>query len=116
MRKKKIFCFDIDNIICDNKNSDYLNSKPIKKNIQIINSLKKKGHIIKIYTARFMGRNSDDVKKSTIQAKTLTLKQLKKWGVKYDNVFFGKPSADFYIDDKFIDFSLKWIKSINKFL
>ena len=36
---KKIICFDIDGVICKSKNGDYKNSKPIKKNINFINSL-----------------------------------------------------------------------------
>ena len=40
--KKKIFIFDLDNTICKTINSDYKNSKPIKKTINLINKLKKK--------------------------------------------------------------------------
>jgi hypothetical protein len=31
---------------------------------------------------------------------SFTKKQLAKWKVKYDELIFGKPSADCYIDDK----------------
>lgn len=56
MEFKKI-CFDIDNVLCatDNKHN-YLKSKPIQKNIQIINSAYNKGFVIILYTARYMGR------------------------------------------------------------
>ena len=30
----------------------------------------------------------------------LTEKQLEKWGVKYQELLFGKPHADVFIDDK----------------
>ena len=30
----------------------------------------------------------------------LTKKQLDSWGVKYHEIFLGKPSGDYYIDDK----------------
>ena len=30
----------------------------------------------------------------------ITEKQLKDWGVNYDELFMGKPAGDFYIDDK----------------
>ena len=38
--KLKTICFDVDNIICKtNTKRNYLNSKPIKKNIKVINKL-----------------------------------------------------------------------------
>ena len=30
----------------------------------------------------------------------LTKKQLEDWGVEYHQLFLGKPSGDYYIDDK----------------
>ena len=38
--------------------------------------------------------------KTGIDWKEITTNQLNKWGVKYHNLHFGKPNADFYIDDK----------------
>jgi histidinol phosphatase-like enzyme len=60
--KKKILCFDLDGVICKTKGNDYKNSKPIIKNIKIINFLKKKGFVIKVFTARFV----EDQKKMCI--------------------------------------------------
>ncbi len=113
--KKKIFCFDIDNIICTTNNSNYKKSKPIKKNINLINKLKSNGHVIKIFTARYMGRNNDNQNKAKKSAKILTIKQLKKWGVMYDQIFFGKPSSDFYIDDKNLNFKKNLSKYLTKY-
>ena len=39
---KKIICFDLDNTLCTTKGSDYLNAKPILKNIKFVNELYKK--------------------------------------------------------------------------
>ena len=64
MKKKITFCFDIDNTICKTSLSKYNSSKPDKNAIEMINKLYEKGHIIKINTARNMGRNKDDIKKS----------------------------------------------------
>ena len=61
---KKTFCFDLDNTICKTSKNNYKSSKPIKKSILIINSLYNSGHIIKIFTARYMGRTNDDQIKS----------------------------------------------------
>lgn len=111
---KKTFCFDIDNTICKTIRSDYKKSKPILKNINCINDLYNQGHIIKIYTARFMGRTNDNSRLATKKAKKITLNQLKKWKVKFHKIYFGKPSSDFYIDDKNLDFKSSWPNRIKR--
>ena len=40
--KKIIFCFDLDNVLCKTPNNNYNKSIPIKKNIAILDLLKKK--------------------------------------------------------------------------
>ena len=40
--------------------------------------------------------------------KPLTVAQLKKWGVKYHKLYFGKPSYDLFIDDKALFFKNNW--------
>ena len=54
MQKKlnKTLCFDIDGVICTTNKNDYMNSKPKKRNIKVINQLFNKGYNIKIFTAR----------------------------------------------------------------
>ena len=108
LKKIKTFCFDVDNTICRTKGSCYSRSKPINKAVKIINLLHKEGHIIKLYTARYMGRNKDSVLKSKKQGLNLIVKQLKKWGVNYKSLHMGKPSFDFLIDDKSIFFKKNW--------
>ena len=73
-----------------------------------------KGFIINIYTARFMGRNKDSVALAKKEGYKFTSLQLKKWNVKYNNLFFGKPSSDIYIDDKDLSFKKNWIKILQK--
>ena len=48
--KKKIFCFDIDGVICKTLKSNYSSSIPIKKSIEIINQLYLDNYII-IFTS-----------------------------------------------------------------
>lgn len=100
-KKVKTFCFDIDGVICLTKGNDYKNSKPNKKIIKIINNLYKKNKIV-LHTARFMGRSKNNRLLAEKKAKQLTLNQLKKWKVNFHEIFFGKPSYDFVIDDKSI--------------
>lgn len=110
---KKIICFDIDNIICKTVNNRYINSKPNMKVINLINSLFEKGHTIKIFTARFMGRNNDNITKAKKQGYNLTKKQLKKWKINYHSLILGKPSYDLLIDDKALGFKDSWFNSFN---
>ena len=70
IKNKKIFCFDIDNVICTTKGRDYLKALPKKEVIKIINKLYEEGHYIKIFTARYMGRNNDNIKYSTLSIAT----------------------------------------------
>lgn len=114
--KKLIYCFDLDNVLCRTFGNNYKKSKPIKKNIKVLNILKKKGHYIKIFTSRFMGRNNDNASKANKQGYKFTKKQLKKWNVKYSKLILGKPSYDLYIDDKNLGFSKNWVVDLKKIL
>ena len=112
--KKLIQCFDLDNVLCKTSTKNYKKSKPIKKNINILSILKKRGHYIKIFTARYMGRNNENQKLAKKQGYKFTKDQLKNWGVHYDELIFGKPSYDVFVDDKNLSFKNDWSKDILK--
>ena len=112
--KIKIFCFDLDNTLCSTKKNKYEKSKPNKDAIKTVNLLFEKGHIIKIYTARDMGRSKDKLKnKKKIHLRIS--KQLKYFGIKYHKLFISKPSADIYIDDKGFGYNRSWIKKLRNY-
>ena len=108
----KIICFDIDNTICHTIGRNYNQATPNKNAINKINELYKKGHIIKLFTSRYMGRNNESVIKAKRQGYKMTTRQLKVWKVKYHKLIFGKPSFDLFIDDKAIFFKKNWHKYI----
>ena len=112
----KILCFDIDNVICRTKEKNYRNSVPNKFVIKKINQLFNRGYIIKIFTGRYMGRNGESIKKAKKQGYKMTSKQLKKWGLKYHKLIFGKPSFDLFVDDKSLFFKKNWYKNIDEYL
>lgn len=112
--KKKTLCFDLDNVICTTKKNFYKLSKPKKKVIKYINYLYDKGFIIKIYTARFMGRTNDNGTQAKHAAQKITINQLKKWNLKYHKIFFGKPSFDVFVDDKSFGFKKNWLENFSK--
>jgi len=98
--KTLTYCIDIDNTICTTKNLNYADSAPIRSRIEKINELYDQGHTIKYFTARGMGRSNDNVNNAYASQFCLTQKQLDDWGCKYHNLILGKPSADYYLDDK----------------
>lgn len=83
--------FDIDGTICTQE-SNYALAKPFTEVIKKINNKYNEGYKIILYTARGT--------ETMIDWRAITEQQLKKWGVKYHELKFGKPAADLYIDDK----------------
>ncbi len=111
---KKILCFDVDGVICKTKKSNYKNSIPIKKNINIINKLYDKNFYIKIFTARYMGRfkeNKTKVNKKLNETKIFLNEKCK---LKYHQLIMGKPEYDLFIDDKNHNFNKNWSKNLEK--
>mmetsp|Transcript_1143 Transcript_1143/g.2622 ORF Transcript_1143/g.2622 Transcript_1143/m.2622 type:complete len:836 (-) Transcript_1143:332-2839(-) len=100
----KRFCFDLDHTLVTGPKAPgaYETCKPIELNIHLCNWLHKLGHTIIIQTARRMRTHKAVVGKLLKDIGELTLKQLDEFGVKYHEIYFGKPNADFYIGDNFI--------------
>ncbi len=97
----KTYVFDIDGTVCTSVNDgDYTKANPYKHRIDKINNLYDQGNKIIFYTARGMGRHKNNTMAAANEFYMLTVKQLKQWGIKYNNLFMGKPSGDIYIDDK----------------
>lgn len=92
----KIFVFDIDGVIAElRKDLDYAQAGPNKKMIDIVNQLYDMGNRIVLFTARGYV--------TKIDWRPVTEKQMSDWGVKYHELHLGKPNADYYVDDKFLD-------------
>ncbi len=96
----KTFVFDIDGTICTLTEGRYELAKPIINRINLINKLYEEKNIIILHTARGMGRYKNDPVKARSKFYEFTVKQLSQWGVKYHELFLGKPSGDIYVDDK----------------
>jgi hypothetical protein len=90
------YCFDVDGTLCT-KAQDYKKAQPFSKMISMVNNLYDQGHTIVINTAR--GQQSG------VDWEEYTIEQLKTWGVKFHRFYYGKPSADYYIDDKAVKIS-----------
>lgn len=93
---KNRYVFDIDGVIAQlEENNDYSKSRPNTEMITIINKLFDMGNEIILLTARGYVTGID--------WREVTERQLKSWGLNYHELQFGKPNADYYIDDKMID-------------
>ncbi|MHC4812713.1 MAG: aminotransferase class III-fold pyridoxal phosphate-dependent enzyme [Planctomycetota bacterium] len=87
-----IYCFDIDGTLCTNTDGSYAAAEPFPEVVAQVNALGAAGHRVILYTARGSGTGID--------WRGLTERQLKSWGVHYDELHLGKPTADIYVDDK----------------
>jgi hypothetical protein len=97
------YCFDIDGTLCTNTEGAYESAEPFLEVIEEVNRLGAAGHAIILYTAR--GSTTG------IDWRPTTEMQLKAWGVRYDTLVLGKPTADIYVDDKAVNF-LDWRRSL----
>jgi len=95
------FCFDLDNTLVTYPEieGDYRSVKPIKRTINFLKFLKKNGHTIIIYTARRMRTHAGNIGKVQSDIAKITFDTLDKYKIPFDEIYFGKPYANFYIDD-----------------
>lgn len=96
----KTYIFDLDGTICTNTNGEYQSAKPFIERIKYINRLFDIGNKIIIHTARGMGTFNGNAELANKEYYEFTKTQLENWGLKYNNLILGKPSGDYYIDDK----------------
>ena len=97
------YVIDIDGTICTSGTAEdtrYTEALPIRDRIDKINKLYDDGHTIIYLTARGMGRHKNNADLARKEFYEFTEIQLSLWGCKYHQLFLGKPSGDYYIDDK----------------
>jgi capsule biosynthesis phosphatase len=104
-KQKLRICFDLDNTLVTYPTivGDYSTVKPINNNITLLKNLKNDGHEIIIYTARRMKTHNGNVGKVIKDIAAVTIDTLEKFNIDYDELIFGKPIADIYIDDRAIN-------------
>lgn len=101
-QSKKRFCFDLDNTLVSSPTvpGDYCTCKPIHQVIVYLRKLHANGHYIIIHTARRMRTHEGNIGRVVADVGAITFQQLRDLAIPYDELIFGKPFADFYIDDK----------------
>lgn len=108
MAEPIILLIDIDGTICPQCDGDYEKLLPYSEAITTINRLFDDGYKIIFFTSRFMGRTKGNVEKARDVGYVFTLQQLKTWGVKFHELYMGKPRSDFIIDDRALFFKNDW--------
>lgn len=98
-------CFDLDNTLVTYPTipGDYRSVKPITKMIQLAQQMKREGHTIIIHTARRMTTHHSNVGAVIKDIGRITFDTLDQFNIPYDELLFGKPIADMYIDDRGIN-------------
>ncbi len=109
----KRFCFDLDNTLVTGPTitGDYTSCEPILHTIKYVRGLYASGHYIIIHTARRMRTHGGNIGCVVADVGALTIRQLEDFGIPYNEIIFGKPFADFYIDDKAV---LPYIDELHK--
>jgi hypothetical protein len=93
-------CFDIDGVLCDQVAKDYDGAQPNRDMIGLLNRLYDRGHTIVLHTSRFMGRTHSNREEAERIGREFTERQLAGWGVRYHELWMGKPRYDYVIDDR----------------
>lgn len=107
---KMRICIDIDGTICELKNiiGNYSEVKPLPGAKEFIKKCRARGDYIILYTARHMKTCGGNVGR-VIKKEGLNLLQwLEREDIEYDEIYFGKPQADVYIDDNAFRFNGTW--------
>jgi capsule biosynthesis phosphatase len=98
---------DLDGTICPLKQpgQTYADLRPLPGAVERIRELRRQGHYVIILTARQMGTCEGNLGKVMKNIGQLTLNWLAEHGIEYDEIYFGKPNAEIYIDDRALRFA-----------
>ncbi len=98
---------DLDGTICPikQKHETYADLKPYPGAVEKMRALHEAGHYLIISTARNMATCDSNLGKVMRNVGKITLDWLEQYGIPYDEIYFGKPNAEVYLDDRALRFS-----------
>lgn len=94
-------CIDLDGVICKLREpgQTYAELEPVPGAVEKLKQLKAAGHYLIIATARHMKTCEGNVGRVVAKQGAVTLEWLRRHGIEYDEIHFGKPHAQIYLDD-----------------
>ena len=100
-------CIDLDGVICQFKEpgQTYADVKPVPGALDQLKKWRSEGHCLIISTGRHMKTCAGNVGQVLAKQGLVTLQWLARYGIEYDEIHFGKPFADVYIDDNAVRFA-----------
>lgn len=95
-------CFDLDHTLltAPTVKGELSTCVPMAENVACCRALYEQGHTIIIQTERGMAASGGNPSAATASAAGGVLALLTKHRIPYHELCFGKPAADFYVDDK----------------
>lgn len=106
-------CLDVDGTLCELKSAgdQYATVRPLPHAAESIRALRAAGHYIILATARHMKTCDSNVGMVVARQGQTLIEWLSRHGIEYDELWFGKPHADLYVDDKAMAFSGNWFST-----
>lgn len=103
-------CFDLDGTLCEYKaiGGNYRSVRPLPHAAEFVRARKAEGHTIIIATARHMKTCQGNVGMVIARQGATLHDWLAEHNIPYDELHFGKPHADLYLDDNAIQFEGNW--------
>jgi len=99
-------CIDLDGVICRLREpgESYAELQPVPGAVDKLRQLKAAGHYLILCTARHMKTCEGNVGQVVARQGAVTLDWLARHNIEYDEIHFGKPHAQVYIDDNALRF------------
>lgn len=103
-------CIDIDGTLCELRQAhqSYADVVPLPGAVEQLKALRSAGHYIILATARHMKTCEANVGMVIARQGKILLQWLEDHQIEYDEIWFGKPNADIYIDDRGYRFNGNW--------
>ena len=98
---------DLDGTICPIKQpgESYADLAPYPGAAERIRAWRAAGHYVIVQTARNMATCESNLGRVLKNVGKITLDWLDRHGIEYDEIYFGKPNGEVYIDDRALRFS-----------